>query len=45
MIRKLERWLRRKAGKRVLVGLVVLLFVAAIVGQLLGWWSGILRNL
>jgi hypothetical protein len=45
MIRKLRRWLRRKAGKRVLVGLLVLLFAVAIVGQLLGWWSGILRNL
>jgi hypothetical protein len=45
MIKKLQRWLRRKTGKRVIVVILVLLFVTTIVGQLLGWWSGILRNL
>ena len=45
MIRKLNRWLRGKTGRWAIAVILVLLFVVTIVGQLLGWWAGILRNL
>jgi hypothetical protein len=45
MVKKLGRWLRGKTGKRALVGFLILFFAVAVVGQLLGWWSGILRSL
>jgi hypothetical protein len=41
MSSKLSRWLRSKAGTRTIVGVVAVLAVVAIVGQLLGWWAGL----
>jgi hypothetical protein len=45
MTRKLNRWLRSSVGRRAIFGILAFLFVAAIVGQLLGWWSEVFRHL
>ena len=34
-----EKWLRSKNGRTTIIGLVVLLLVVGVVGQLVGWWD------
>jgi hypothetical protein len=34
-----EKWLRSKNGRTAIIGLVVLLFIVGLTGQLVGWWD------
>jgi hypothetical protein len=40
-----RRWPRSKAGRRITAGVLTLLAVTAILGQLLGWWLAVLKHL
>jgi hypothetical protein len=42
---RVRRWLRSKAGHRIIAGVLALFGVAAILGQLLGWWPAVLKQL
>ena len=42
MSSKFSRWLSSKAGTQTLIGIVVVLVVVAIVGQLLGLWANLI---
>ena len=39
MSSKFSRWVRSKAGTQTLIGILAVVVVLAIVGQLLGWWA------
>lgn len=43
MAKKLNRWLRSKEGKGVLMGLAALVLVVVVAGQFLGWWAALGR--
>ncbi|MBN1922410.1 MAG: hypothetical protein JW892_14275, partial [Anaerolineae bacterium] len=43
MAKKLNRWLRSKAGRTTLMGLAALVLIVAVAGQLLGWWVALGR--
>lgn len=39
MLKKFERWVRSKEGQRSLLGVLVLLLLVVVGGQLAGWWD------
>jgi len=41
MTRKVNRWLRSKAGTRIVAGILALLVVVLVAGFVFGWWSAL----
>ncbi|MBN1891009.1 MAG: hypothetical protein JW850_23635 [Thermoflexales bacterium] len=39
MFRKISRWLRSKTGKQTLAGVLAVLLIISITGELIGWWN------
>jgi len=41
MANKLTRWLNSKQGKQTLMGVLAMVLIIGITGQLLGWWAAL----
>ena len=41
MSKGVNRWIRSKAGRQVLVGVLAVILVVALAGQFLGWWEAL----